>query len=166
MSVIPKIKEAIEDAIQSRSEDSLDSRFMLESLTEDLARNFVLSLNGEKICDLPVILVVDEQAGLPFDSDGSVRSGIYSEANATSLRNHYEGSFLLIIPEGYRSWTFPTKSITNLDDISQKVLQKILAELLEDEDELHELLIKQCNLYAKEIGLGTPNILPKILGSG
>ena len=52
MSVIPKIKEAIEDAIQSRSEDSLDSRFMLESLTEDLARNFVLSLHGEKICDL------------------------------------------------------------------------------------------------------------------
>ena len=51
-----------------------------------------------------------------------------------------------------------------MDDISQKVLQKILAELLEDEDELHELLIKQCNLYAKEIGLGTQTFCQRFWG--
>ena len=130
----------------------------MNCLPQGVAEDLIQKIGSNHICNVPVILVLDDIPGKPIKKDGTVLSGKFSESNAMSLRNHYEGSFLLVLPYGLDAGVSLTKSIELIPDPVDEVLGKLWLELLPNDSDLYGPLSKHLRDYSKRSA--PDNLLP------
>lgn len=147
-SLILSLKQIIEADLIEQDAESSTSRFLLKGLPLSVLDELLEELNSDTIGGYPLIVIKKNGAGR-ISEDGTVLSGQYSEANATAVRNHYDGGYILAIPDGSEVGGSLSKSIEFIDNPADKLLSKLLEELIPQQQDLVSKLPNHINYYVR-----------------
>ncbi len=155
--IITILKKIIEDEILNKTLEKEGDRFLMNGLPLSVLDDLLEELGTDKIGDFPLVVVEEGGTGcLEFSEQGDVSalSGKYTESNATSVRNHYDGGYLLAIPEGEEVGGSLAKSIEMLECLDVKVLLNLLERVLPGQQDLTDSLVRHIRYYSRNSDTG------------